>query len=221
MPSPTPAPSSAKWPGLAKLILGSKSWSRRTLLAELDLPPFDIAVPDIDEAALRVDSPRDLVLLIANAKARALLSRGIIDPAPTEQGKTLLVCGDSVVNHKGCILEKPVDEAEARRFLQSYSTAPATTVSSVVVVDVHSGKKWQGVDEAEVYFRPMPLQVIDELVLTGGSMDSAGALRIEHPLAVQYTDCIIGHRSAVMGFSQPLAKQLLENALKGSDGEVL
>lgn len=208
---------------LAKLILGSKSWSRRTLLSELDfdLPPFDIVVPDIDEAALRTESATDLVLIIAIAKARALLSRGVITPAPIEQGKTLLVCGDSVVKHKGRILEKPADEAEARQFLQSYATAPATTVSSIVVVDVHTKKKWEGVDEAEVYFRPMPHNVIDELIRTGGSMQSAGALRIEHPLAVQYTDCIIGHRSAVMGFSQPLAKQLLEKALEGVDGHDL
>lgn len=78
---------------------------------------------------------------------------------------------------------------------------------------------WSGVDEAEVYFHPMPNHVIEELVLNGGSMQSAGGLRIEHPLVEQYTDCIIGHKSAVMGFSTPLANRLLEQAISGVGGE--
>lgn len=200
-------------------MLGSKSWSRRTLLSELGVPSFDIVVPDIDEESIRGGSPNELVLAIGNAKVRALLARSEVLPAPPQTGKTLLVCGDSVVKHKDRILEKPRDEDEARSFLRSYATAPATTVSSIVVVDVASKRKWEGVDEAEVYFREMPEDVIEELIRTGGSMESAGGLRIEHPRVAQYTECIIGHRSAVMGFSQPLVTQLLEHALAGHGGE--
>lgn len=212
-------PISSRWHGLAKLVLGSKSWSRRTLLAELQVPPFTLAVPDIDEGSIRHSDARELVLAIGNAKAVALLARSAVEPAPAAAGKTLLVCGDSVVRHKGRVLEKPADENEARAFLKSYATAPATTVSSVVVVDVASRKKWQGVDEAEVYFREMPEDVVEELVTNGGAMESAGGLRIEHPLAVRYTECIIGHRSALMGFSQPLVEELMLKALKGDGGE--
>lgn len=212
-------PSDMRWAGIGKLILGSKSWSRRTLLSELGVPAFEIVVPDIDEESIRGASPSELVLAIGNAKARALLDRSEVSLAPVQAGKTLLVCGDSVVKHKDKILEKPRDEDEARSFLRSYATAPATTVSSIVVIDVSAKRKWEGVDEAEVYFREMPEDVIEELIRTGGSMESAGGLRIEHPKVGQYTDCIIGHRSAVMGFSQPLVTQLLQNALAGTGGE--
>lgn len=217
MPDTTPC--DIRWAGIGKLVLGSKSWSRRTLLSDLGVPSFDIVVPDIDEDSIRAPSPTELVLAIGNAKARALLARSEVSPLPPHMGKTLLVCGDSVVKHKDKVLEKPRDEDEARMFLRSYGTAPATTVSSVLVVDVASRRKWEGVDEAEVYFREMPEHVIEELILTGGSMESAGGLRIEHPRVAQYTDCIIGHRSAVMGFSQPLVTQLLEHALAGNGGE--
>lgn len=210
---------STRWHGIAKLILGSKSWSRRTLLSELKVPPFSLVIPDIDESKIRIEDARELVLAIGNAKAVALLDRNAVEPAPAASGKTLLVCGDSVVKHKDRILEKPVDMAEARAFLKSYASAPATTVSSIIVVDVVARKKWEGVDEGEVYFREMPDDVIEELVTKGGAMESAGGLRIEHPLAVQYTECMIGYRSAVMGFSQPLAEELLLRALTGEGGE--
>lgn len=217
MPGPVPAVD-AKWAGLGRLILGSKSWSRRTLLSELGVPPFDIIVPDIDESSIRSSCARELVVAIGNAKALALLSRPELAVSGTN-GKTLMICGDSVVKHKDMILEKPRDEEEARGFLRSYATAPATTVSSVVVVDVEARRKWEGVDEAEVYFREMPEGVIEELISTGGSMESAGGLRIEHPRVQQYTECIIGHRSAVMGFSQPLVEQMLKEALVGEGGQ--
>lgn len=214
--APASVSTSGPWAGISRLILGSKSWSRRTLLSELDVCPFEILNPDIDESLIRRRDPRHHVLDLAHAKARALLARGI---RPAEHGKTLLICGDAVVTHKGRILGKPNDVAEARQFLQSYATAPATTVASIVVVDVQSGFCWQGCDEAEVYFRPLPDPLIEELVNSGGALQSAGALRIEHPKVAQYIDYIIGHKSAVMGFSQPLLLRLLEKARAAEGGD--
>jgi septum formation protein len=206
-----------KWAGLNQLILGSKSWSRRELLGTLGIP-FAIAVAGIDESAIRSTNARELVLKLGHAKADALLASGSLpNGAPggvkTITGKTLLITGDSVVAHKDQILEKPESKEQARKYLNSYATAPATTVSSIVVVDVASGCRWDGVTEAEVYFHPMPVDVIEELIETGGSMESAGGLRIEHPAVERYTNYIIGDRSAVMGFSLPLVEELLSKAL--------
>lgn len=214
-------PVAPRWPGLAKLVLGSKSWSRRTLLSELGVPPFSLAVPEIDEKAIRHTDAEKLVLAIGRAKAVALLARNEVVPAPATAGKTLLVCGDSVIRHKDRILEKPVDMEEARAFLRSYGTAPACTVSSIIVVDVAARRMWEGVDEAEVYFHKMPEDVIEQLVKSEGAMDSAGALRIEHPLSAKYTDYILGDYSAVMGFSKPLAELLMDQALAGEGGDLL
>lgn len=218
MSSKQTVPTSSQWSGLAKLVLGSKSWSRRTLLSELQVPPFEIVTPDIDESSIRHPSAVKLVLALGNAKARAIIDRNVIELPSEKLGKTLLICGDSVVRHKGMILEKPNNYDQAKQYLNSYATAPATTVSSIIVVDVARKWKWQGVDEAEVYFRKMPENVIDELVKNGGAMESAGGLRIEHPLAVKYTECIVGDKSAVMGFSQPLVRQLIHQALEGKGG---
>lgn len=211
----------SQWNRVSRLILGSSSWSRKTLLAELGAPEFETISPDIDETSIEAKTPRDLVENIALAKARALMQREDVTRKSSESGKTLLICGDALVSHKGQLLGKPANAEAARKVLHSYASAPATTVASVVVVDVMTRRYWSGVDEAEVYFHPFPNSVIDELIATGGALESAGALRIEHPLVEQYTECIIGHRSAVMGFSQPLAGKLLSKALKGDDGQMI
>lgn len=212
----------AKWSGLGGVILGSKSWSRRKLLEDMGVPRLEVSVSNIDESQIRNTDARKLVSALAVAKADALLARG--SPAGRAsfpdlkfpEGKVLLITGDSVVTHKGKILEKPATKDEARLFLQSYATAPATTVSSILVIDLDSGARYDGVAEAEVYFREIPNDVVTELVERGGSMESAGGLRIEHPLVRPYIDCIVGEESAVMGFSQSLAEKLLGQALHSS-----
>lgn len=208
----------AKVAGIASLVLGSKSWSRRTLLAEI-VPEFSVAVAGIDESAIRDANARNLVLLLGHAKADALLASGSLPDRPGRPGKHLMITGDSVVTHKGRILEKPATEEEAREFLESYATAPATTVSSIVVTDLVSGLRWDGVAEAEVHFRRLPDDVIDDLIQNGGSMESAGGLRIEHPSVERYTDYILGEKSAVMGFSTLLCEDLLTRAVSGQGGQ--
>jgi septum formation protein len=209
---------STKFSGIASLVLGSKSWSRRTLLAEV-VSDFSTAVADIDESAIRDENPRNLVLLLGHAKADALLtSETLLPKLPEQPGKHLMITGDSVVTHKGRILEKPASKQEAREFLESYATGPATTVSSIVVTDLVSGLRWDGVAEAEVHFRRMPNDVIDDLIDKGGSMESAGGLRIEHPAVERYTDYILGEKSTIMGFSTSLCAEILSKALSGVGG---
>ncbi len=79
-------------------------------------PPLTIEVAraDIDEKALRRDSPRELVLALAHAKADALLPRLAGAAADAAGGAYLITC-DQVVLHDDVIREKPADADEARR----------------------------------------------------------------------------------------------------------
>jgi predicted house-cleaning NTP pyrophosphatase (Maf/HAM1 superfamily) len=70
----------------------------------------------------------------------------------------LITC-DQVVLHKGCILEKPEDEGEARRMIAGYAEAPASTVGSTVVTHVRSGKRVERVDTATVCFNLVVIEV--------------------------------------------------------------
>lgn len=227
------------WNGVRRLILGSKSWSRRTLLQQLEPPPHEVVSADIDEDAVayKADDVHDMVLQIALAKAKKLMTIPSIlkysplstsslsipttpsdnegdddDDEEEKEGRVLMICGDAVVKHKGEILGKPTSVQHARQLLNSYKDAPVTTVSSVVVIDVVRKIYWSEIDEAEVYFRQLPNDVVEKVIEDGG-MQSAGALRIEMPEVQPYIECIVGDLSAVMGFSQPVLARLVSKIL--------
>lgn len=225
------------WNGVRRLVLGSKSWSRRTLLQQLEPPPHDVVAADIDESSVsfKENDVQDMVLQIALAKARKLMTVPSVlkySPLSTSslsddeldderEGRVLMICGDAVVKHKDEILGKPTSVQQAKQLLKSYKDAPVTTVSSVVVVDVVRKVYWAEIDEAEVYFRELPEDVVDKVIEDGG-MQSAGALRIEMPEVQPYIECIVGDISAVMGFSQPVLAKLIPKILvEDTDGKPL
>ena len=57
-----------------RLVLASTSPYRRELLQRLQLP-FEVAAPEVDEAALAGEQPAATALRLAEAKARAVASR--------------------------------------------------------------------------------------------------------------------------------------------------
>lgn len=131
-----------------KLILGSSSKSRRLVLEKAGFD-FEVMAADIDEKAIRHDDYSVMPLLIANAKADALLPR-IAEPA-------ILVTADQVSIFDGEFREKPVSKDEARKYLKSYtSDKSAETISAVVVVNTQNGNRCDGVDIAKTYFKQMP-----------------------------------------------------------------
>jgi len=69
-----------------------------------------------------------------------------------------------VVVHEGIIREKPTTKEEARQFLKGYSGGHVSTVGSVVVTNLTTGKRLGSLDKAEVYFHDIPDEVIENLV---------------------------------------------------------
>ena len=90
-----------------RLVLASRSPQRRAILEQLGVE-FEIAVPDVEEAA--VGEPRALVVENALRKARAV---------PARAQPVLGV--DTLVALEGRTLGKPRDEREAREFLTDLS----------------------------------------------------------------------------------------------------
>src|SRR3989344_9516090 len=97
-----------------RIILGSKSPRRATILKEMGYE-FEIMPSHIDERAITSDDPAQLALLLARAKADALLPK-ITPPA-------ILITADLIVVWNGQIREKPTTPDEARRFLAECSQA--------------------------------------------------------------------------------------------------
>jgi septum formation protein len=216
----------AKFVDPPRLILGSKSGSRRAILAAAGAS-FETLVPNIDEKAIGdrlSDSPLELVKAIAIAKSDAILTRiaseeesDSVSDDPRPAGVVLLTC-DQVVTYQGAIREKPSDAHEARLFIDSYSAAPCGTVGGYCVHDLDSGRRAVGVDVTRIHFRPLPSPAVDDLVACDDVLHCAGALMIEHPALSPHIDTVEGGLDAVMGLSVACVQRLLEELQLKSGG---
>ncbi|RDX70858.1 Maf-like protein [Mucuna pruriens] len=196
-----------------KIILGSSSKARRQILAEMGYE-FTIMTADIDEKGIRREKPEDLVMVLAEAKADAIVQRlPTGGPLEEDASTTLLITADTVVVYRGIIREKPTSEKEAREFIKGYSGSHAAVVGSVVVTNLSTGKRCGGWDSAEVYFLEIPDEVIDSLIEEGITFNVAGGLMLEHPLTLPFVDAVIGSTDTVMGLSKALTEKLLLEAL--------
>ena len=189
-----------------RIVMGSKSASRRALLAAMGCADFEVRVPDIDEKAIgdrATIAAEDLVLAVARAKMAALTFHSAARstawlPAPAQEAAAtaareallsagfacteLLLCADQVVRCEGRIREKPVDATEAERFVRSYSAgAPAECVNGLVLHDLRTGASVERVQISKVHLRPMADDVIKAFAAEPLLLTCAGALMIEHP----------------------------------------
>jgi septum formation protein len=183
-----------------RIILGSRSKGRMEVLKGMGCR-FETMAADIDEKAIRHDDPRTITLLLARAKAKALLPR-------LRSG--LLITSDQVVVCNGRVLEKPANSGEAREHLEGYAEFPAETITAVVVTDAATLSRSEGVDVAKVIFRRIPPDVVEGLIRSGEILDHAGAFSIEDPLLQDYIVRIEGEPESVMGLPKEMTKRLIE-----------
>ncbi|KAB1220634.1 hypothetical protein CJ030_MR3G009416 [Morella rubra] len=222
-----------------KIILGSSSKSRRTILAEMGYE-FTILTADIDEKGIRKEKPEDLVMALAEAKADAVISklhtvnnqvRGdeqtILISADTAEAilqrlpigdyvkdaePTLLLTCDQVVVYEGAVREKPSSKEEARQFLKDYSGGHAATVGSVLVTNLKTGFRKGEWDRVEIYFQEIPDEIIEKVVEEGIVLNVAGGLIIEHPLILPFVKQVVGTTDSVMGLPKALTEKLMREA---------
>ncbi|KAJ8485807.1 hypothetical protein OPV22_018292 [Ensete ventricosum] len=197
-----------------KIILGSSSKSRRQILSEMGYD-FIVLSADIDEKEIRRHTPEELVMVLAEAKADAVISKLRSSGFKEEDAEpTLLITADQVVVHGGTIREKPSSIEEAREFIKGYSAGHASTIGSVLVTNLKTGVRKGGCDKAEIYFHKIPDEVIDSLIEEGDVLYVAGGLMVEHPLTSPFVEAIVGTIDGVMGLPKALTQRLIHEALQ-------
>jgi septum formation protein len=116
----------------------------------------------IDEKAIRVDDPGELVMALARAKATAVVRKlreeaSSSSSSSSSRRTTLVIASDQVVVCDGVVREKPADAAQARAFIASYGRSPPSTVGAIVVADVDTGAVFAASDTSTIAFRgPIP-----------------------------------------------------------------
>ncbi|KEH40148.1 putative inosine triphosphate pyrophosphatase [Medicago truncatula] len=195
-----------------RIILGSSSVARRKILSQMGYQ-FTLMTADIDEKSIRKDTPEELVMALAEAKAEAILQRLPVDDYLKDAEPTLLITSDQVVVYEGVIREKPSSKQEARQFLKDYSGKQAATVGSVLVTNLKTGLRKGDSDRVEIHFNEIPDEVIEKLVDEGTTLYVAGGLIIEHPLIFPYVKEVVGTTDSVMGLPKDLTEKLLKAVL--------
>lgn len=114
---------------------------------------YTTASADIVEQAIRDPDPRRLVLLLAHAKADAIIAKMAAEAGGASLAGVLITC-DQVVVHEGNILEKPADADEvcARAICFSHlGVNPTSMRRRLSMYEHHTVMSYQSHMEHSVY----------------------------------------------------------------------
>ena len=184
----------------ARLILASSSPRRIELLALIGIKPDLVDPADIDETPLKAEMPPRLAERLARTKAGVVAER---------HPDAYVLAADTVVAVGRRLLEKPADEAEAKRFLQLLSGRNHRVFTGVALA--YGGKVHTRVVDTRVSFKVLSDEEIADYVASDEWRGKAGGYGIQGR-AGAFVQRIVGSHPAVMGL--PLYE--VSNLLRGA-----
>jgi septum formation protein len=173
---------------LPKIVLGSGS-PRRAEILRIVSWPFEMVTPDIDETRQANEDASTYVRRLARSKAEAVAQR-----APG----SLIVAADTTVVIDEHILEKPLDQDDARHMLRQLSGRWHQVITGVALIDSVTAESTVTSEITEVKFASMSQDEIDWYVSSSEPMDKAGAYAIQG-LGARFIEGIRGDYFNVMG----------------------
>jgi septum formation protein len=152
-----------------RVVLGSTSPYRRELLSRLRLS-FDVAAPEVDEAALPGETPAAIARRLAAAKARAVAARF---------PDAVVIGSDQVADLDGQALGKPGTHDKAVVQLRLMRGRTVIFHTAVAVVCLASGFEQVDLAPVRVVFRPYDDAEIEAYLRAEQPYDCAGSARSE------------------------------------------
>lgn len=150
-----------------KVILASASPRRKEILGKTGID-FEVQVSDCDEN-IDEKQPDKLVMKLSELKARDVA---------TKNSDAIIIGSDTVVAHKGHIMGKPADRAEAISMIKSFAGDIHQVYTGVTII-VPNEKTYTYNVCTDVHVLPMTDEEIERYVDTGEPMDKAGAYAIQ------------------------------------------
>lgn len=196
---------------MTRLVLASTSPARLTLLRAGGIEPETMA-PMVDEdevtavakAAGQIRTTEEMVLLLARAKAEAVLSR------PETAGAVVIGC-DSSLEFNGESLGKPHRPEVAAARWKAMRGNSGLLYSGHWVIDNRDPQNPRAVGRAsssKVYFADLTDEEIDAYVATGEPLKVAGAFTIDG-IGGAFLTKIEGDAHTVIGLSLPTLRELV------------
>jgi septum formation protein len=151
------------------LILGSTSRYRRALLQRLGLP-FDVVAPEVDETPLPGETPRDMALRLALAKAQAVAA---------QFPQAVVIGSDQVADLHGEPLGKPGTHERAVAQLRRMRGQTVVFQTALSVVCLDSGFEQTDLAAVSVVFRDLGDAEIEAYLQAEQPYDCAGSAKSE------------------------------------------
>lgn len=190
-----------------RLILASQSPRRKFLLQNLGLS-FDIIPANIDEDNLPEGiTPREVPKYLSQEKAKHV--------AKKVDGECIIISADTIVAMCDEILNKPTDEADAKRILSKLSGNTHTVFTGVTLINTKTGKMISDVQESQVTFRLLDAKEIDYYISTGSPMDKAGAYGIQDDFGAVFVSRVCGCYYNIVGLPLEMFYRMLREINEG------
>ncbi len=151
------------------LILGSTSKYRRELLQRLRVP-FEVVSPEVDETPHANETPRDLAMRLALAKAKAVAA---------QHPNAVVIGSDQVADLNGEPLGKPGTHARAVLQLQRMRGQTVIFQTAVSVVCQASQFEQTELAQIKVRFRDLSDAEIEAYLRAEEPYDCAGSAKSE------------------------------------------
>ena len=187
-------------PELPKVILASASPRRAEILRTVGWP-FETLPVNIDESRRDNEDAAGYVQRLAREKAEA---------AAQKVSNQMIVAADTTVVIDDHILEKPIDENDARRMLHLLNNRWHQVLTGIAIIDPHS-QTTIAHEQTEVKFAAMSDGQIDWYVASREPMDKAGAYAIQG-LGARFIEGIRGDYFNVVGLPVRLLYELVTRA---------
>ena len=151
------------------IVLASSSRYRRELLQRLGLP-FESWSPDVDEAALPAEPPRETAIRLARVKAQA---------AARKFPQSWVIGSDQVADLDGRAIGKPGTFENARRQLRDVSGHSVLFHTALCVLNARLERRHERLVTTEVAFRRLSDTEIDRYLEREHALDCAGSAKSE------------------------------------------
>ena len=178
-----------------KIVLASESPFRKRAMDMLGIA-YETRPANLDEKSIRADTPADLTLKLAEAKAWK-----VADEVPD----AVIVAGDAVATKAGKIYEKPASLEEAAQFLEELSGGTFQFVTSLVVLRVPARRILTSIETCDITFRRLLEREIQSYIHAYPVLNYAGAF--EEDAVRKFGERICG--SYNIGTALPVSKLIV------------
>jgi septum formation protein len=183
------------------LVLASASPRRRELLSDCGIA-FEISSSDLDESVGVGEDPKDLVLRLAEAKAREVASKF---------PDSYILGADTDVALGTKIFGKPQDPQEVVAMLDQLSGRTHQVLGGVALVDPKLNKVYTGLSTTSVTFRRLSIGEMQAYAATKEPYDKAGGYAAQG-LGASFITIIEGSYTNVVGLDLSMVLGLFREA---------